>query len=80
MRILVCHPLPPEATEEHLFRNLIRLPESFEWQDQVHHIIVRLCPVAMRLARRTNWPLMRQCWHSEWGVAYACPLTLEDRK
>ena len=79
MRVFALSPKPEEYSEFRFFEELLRLPESFLWEGRLEPIVLRLCPVAQRLAQRTNWPLLRQCWFLAWGVAYACPLRLEPR-
>lgn len=72
-------PKPPDYSEDRFFQELLRLPEAFEWT-RAEAIVLQLCPVAMRLARQINWPLLRQCWHTAWSVSYLCEVRLEPRR
>jgi hypothetical protein len=72
-------PKSDDYSDLQFLTELLRLPASFEWP-RVELIVLRLCPVAMRLAQRTHWPLIRQGWFQEFGVDYMCELRLEHRE
>jgi len=76
VRIFTLARKPADYTADRLFADLVALPESWHW-DRAQLIEIRLCPVALRLAKQANWPLIRQCWRQAHGVHPLSEVRLE---
>lgn len=69
---------PADYSEQQFFFEMVRKPEAFTW-NRPELILILLCPVAMRLAQRTNWPLVRECWRQAYGVHPLSEIRLEAK-
>lgn len=69
---------PSDYSQRSLFEELLRLPQAFSW-GQPELILLRLCPIALRLAHQANWPLIRECWRQAYGIHPLCQVRLEAK-